>query len=115
VNNAAIVTAEMLAALPAPVQRYMNFSGVVGKPLFRRVLVRQTGRIRLGPEKRWMQFNATESYSVDPPSFTWNARVGYARLSLLAVRNSYVDGRGTLQVRLTLAVANVAIASRKQQ
>ena len=100
-NNAAIVTAEMLAGLPAPVQRYMNFCGVVGRPLVKSVIVKQTGRIRLGPGKRWMQFRATESYSVDPPSFTWDARVGYGRLSLLAVRDSYVDGKGAVRVRLT--------------
>jgi hypothetical protein len=47
-----------------------------------------------------MQFRATESYSVDPPSFTWDARVGYGRLSLLAVRDSYVDGKGAVRVRL---------------
>ena len=99
-TTAAIVTPEMLAGLPTPVQRYMNFSGVVGRPLVKSAVVKQTGRIRLGPEKRWMQFRATESYSVDPPSFTWDARVGYGRLSFLAVRDSYVDGKGAVRVRL---------------
>jgi len=99
-NTAGIVTPEMLAGLPAPAQRYMSFSGVVGRPLVKRVMVKQTGRIRLGPEKRWMQFRATESYSVDPPSFIWDARVGYGRLPLLAVRDSYVDGKGAVCVRL---------------
>lgn len=97
-NTAAIVTPEMLAGLPTPVRQYMNYSGVVGMPLVRSVIVKQAGRIRLGPEKRWMQFRATESYSVDPPSFTWDARVGYGRLSLLAVRDSYVDGKGAVRV-----------------
>ena len=98
-NTAAIVTPEMLAGLPTPVRRYMNFSGVVGRPLVKSVIVKQTGRIHLAPEKRWMQFRATESYSVDPPSFTWDARVGYGRLSLLEVRDSYVDGKGAVRVR----------------
>jgi hypothetical protein len=49
VNNPAIVTAEILAGLPAPVQRYKNFSEVVGRPLVKSVIVKQTGRIRLGP------------------------------------------------------------------
>jgi hypothetical protein len=100
VNNTGIITAEMLAGLPGPVQRYMSFSGVVGRRLVKSVIVKQTGRIRLGPEKRWMHFGATESYSVDPPSFTWDARVGYGPLSLLAVRDSYVDGKGAVRVRL---------------
>ncbi len=72
-NTAAIVTPEMLAGLPAPVQRYMKFSGVVGEPLVKRIILKQTGRIRLGPEKRWMKFT---------------------------VRDSYVDGKGAVRVRL---------------
>lgn len=99
-TTTAIVSPEMLAGLPTPVQRYMNFSGVVGRPLVKSAVVKQTGRIRLGPEKRWMQFRATESYSIDPPSFTWDARVGYGRLSFLAVRDSYIDGKGAVRVRL---------------
>ncbi len=99
-TTSAIVTPEMLAGLPTPVQRYMKFSGVVGRPLVKSVIVKQTGRIRLAPERRWMQFRANESYSVDAPSFTWDARVGYGRLSLLAVRDSYVDGKGAVRVRL---------------
>jgi hypothetical protein len=50
----------MLVGLPTPVQRYMDFSGVVGKPLVKRALVRQIGRIRLGPEKRFFAFEVNE-------------------------------------------------------
>jgi hypothetical protein len=98
--STAIVTREMLRRLPSPVQRYLEFSGVVGKPLVRTAVVRQTGRIRLGPQKRWMQFRATESYSVDPPRFVWDARVGYGPLPFLSVRDSYVEGKGAVRAKL---------------
>jgi hypothetical protein len=78
VNAAPIVTPEMLARLPTSVQRYVNFSGVVRQPQVQTVIVAQTGKIRLGPEKRWMQFKATESYSVDPPSWSYPTK-GAAR------------------------------------
>jgi len=96
----AIVTPEMLRGLPSSVQRYLEFSGVVGRPIVRTVTVKQTGRIRLGPEKRWMRFRAMESYSVDPPGFTWDARVGYGRFPLLTVRDSYVEGKGAVRAKL---------------
>ena len=31
-TNQQVITAQMLENLPEPVQRYMDFSGVVGKP-----------------------------------------------------------------------------------
>jgi hypothetical protein len=99
-NNAAIVTSQMLACLPEPVHRYFEFSGVLGKPIVRTVIVRQTGRIRTGPEKPWMRFRATESYSLDPPSFVWKAVAGYGPLPLLIVRDSYIEGKGGVQVKL---------------
>jgi hypothetical protein len=99
-SSATMVTPEMLIGLPGPVRRYLEFSGVVGKPIVRAVVVKQTGRIRLGPEKRWMEFKATESYSVDPPSFVWDARVGYSSIPVLTVRDSYTKGRGAIRAKL---------------
>jgi len=83
-----VVTVEMLAGLPEPVRKYLKWSKVLGKPLVRRVTVKQTGRIRQSPQKPWMQFRATESYSIDPPGFVWDASAGYGRLPLFTVRDS---------------------------
>jgi hypothetical protein len=57
-NSSAIITSEMLAGLPEPVRRYLEFSGVLGKPFVRSAIVKQTGKIRQGPEKPWMHFRA---------------------------------------------------------
>jgi Family of unknown function (DUF6544) len=99
-SSAASVSSEMLVGLPEPIRKYLAFTGVVGKPVVKTATVKQTGRIRLGPEKRWMKFKATESYSVDPPSFVWDARVGYGPIPVLTVRDSYINGRGTINAKL---------------
>jgi hypothetical protein len=62
-GSPATVTAEMLRGLPSSVRKHLEFSGVVGKPLVRTVTVKQTGKIRQSPEKPWMQFRATETFS----------------------------------------------------
>jgi hypothetical protein len=41
-----LVTAEMLQNLPEPVQRYMTYTGVVGKPWIDNVHLNYTGRFR---------------------------------------------------------------------
>ncbi len=99
-SSAATVSCEMIAPLPEPVRRYLEFSGVAGKPLVRSVTVKQTGRIRQSPEKPWMPFRAIETYSLDPPGFIWQAKAYRGRFPILTVRDSYVEGRGGMRVRL---------------
>jgi hypothetical protein len=46
-----IVTEDDLAPLPMPVQRYLRFTQVVGKPRVKCVKVRQTGWMRTGSNR----------------------------------------------------------------
>jgi hypothetical protein len=95
-----VVTAEMLQGLPAPVQRYLTYTGVVGKPMVSTVRLEMTGRIRQAEEQSWMGLEANEFYTVSPPAFTWHATTKMAGLPLVRVRDSYLDGEGGLQVSL---------------
>jgi uncharacterized protein DUF6544 len=96
----AVITAGMLVGLPQPVRRFLEFPRVLRKSLPSRVVVQQTGRIRQAPQKPWMKFRATESYSIDPPGFVWNATAGYGHLPLFKVQDSYVEGKGLMRVKL---------------
>ena len=49
-----------LAGLPPAVQRYLRNAGVVGQPRVRHVRARMHGRIRSGPDVRWMPFSAEQ-------------------------------------------------------
>jgi hypothetical protein len=99
-HNASIVTTEMLEKLPAPVQRYMAFSGVVGKPWIESVYLKQTGRFRQGLERPWMLLTAKEFYTTKPPTLVWNARFKVAGLPLLRARDSYEAGLGHMYGKL---------------
>ena len=57
------VTQEMLNGLPEPVQRYLDYTGVVGKPWVNTVHLKQTGRFRQGLERPWMPMVAEQSYT----------------------------------------------------
>jgi hypothetical protein len=48
VKSDRLVTANVLADLPEPVQRYMTYTGVVGKPWIDTVRLRQRGKFRHG-------------------------------------------------------------------
>lgn len=68
-NNRRLVTAEMLHDLPEPVQRYMAYTGVLGKPWIDTVRIKYAGRFRMAADKPWMPMTATQSYTTDPPGF----------------------------------------------
>lgn len=95
-----IVTKKMLEKLPAPVRRYMDYTGVVGKPWIESVYLKQSGRFRQGLERPWMPLAAEEFYTTDPPSLVWNARFKIAGLPLLRARDSYESGQGHMYGKL---------------
>lgn len=95
-----LVTAEMLQRLPPPVQRYLTYSGVIGRPIVRSARLEMTGRIRPAEQQPWMELEADEFYTVSPPAFTWHATTKMAGLPLVRVRDSYIEGEGGLQVSL---------------
>jgi hypothetical protein len=95
-----VVTGEMLAPLPEPVQRYLRYSGVVGKPLVKTVRLKQRGRIRENPEQPWMAYTAEQYYSVSPPAFIWRASTSLAGLPLVRIRDRYEGGEGHMWVSL---------------
>jgi hypothetical protein len=89
-----LVTSEMLQNLPEPVQRYLNYTGVIGKAWVHTVHLKQTGRFRQGLERPWMPMVAEQSYTTNPPGFVWNARFKVAGLPLLRARDKYEAGHG---------------------
>jgi hypothetical protein len=93
-NDGRLVTADMLQDLPEPVQRYMAYTGVVGKPWIDTVRVQHAGRFRLGQDRPWMPMRAVQTYTTGPPGFFWKARFKMAGLWLLSAQDRYEGGQG---------------------
>jgi hypothetical protein len=95
-----LVSASVLTELPAPVQRYMRFTGVLGKPWIHSVVLTQVGRFRQGLDRPWMPMTAKQIYTVSPVSFAWDARFRIMGLPLLRARDEYSSGRGRMHAKL---------------
>ncbi len=89
-----LITEDMLDQLPEPVQRYMRWTGVAGRPWIHTARVRQEGRFRLGADRPWMPMKAEQVYTVDPPGMRWRARFKMFGLPLFSANDSYRDGQG---------------------
>jgi hypothetical protein len=101
-----------LARLPAPVQRFLRVSGVVGQPRVRNVRARMHGRIRNGPDAAWMPFTAEQVNFFDRPS-----RFFYMTASRMLVPfqgyHRYEGARATMTVKVAAAFTVVGPAADK--
>jgi len=101
-----VVTEADLAPLPDPVRRYLRATGVVGQPRVRNYRLRFRGRIRSGPDARWMPFVADQQSFVREP-----ARLFWMRATTLGVPveafHRLAGGRATMRVKAAGAVTLV--------
>ena len=100
VKSARLVTVEMIQNLPEPVQRYLTYTDVIGKPWIDSVQLKQVGRFRQALDRPWMPMTATQKYSIDPPSFVWDARFKIAGVPLMRARDKYESGQGHMFGRI---------------
>ncbi|MBA9077177.1 hypothetical protein FHS90_001888 [Rufibacter quisquiliarum] len=78
-----------VAHLPAPVQRWLHRSNVVGKQPLQTAYLQQQGQLRTSPDGAWMPVQAEQFFTVDTPGFLWVAQVQAAPMVHLAGRDKY--------------------------
>jgi hypothetical protein len=97
-SPARAVVAEDLAQLPPPVKRWLEVSGVVGRPRARAVRLRQRGEMRTSPDGAWMPAAAEQYFVVDDPGFVWHVDVTMMHVLPIAGRDAYVGGKGNMLI-----------------
>lgn len=94
-----IVTAQELATLPAPVRRWLEVSGVVGKPRAKTVQLIQRGELRTSPDAKFMHAAATQHFTLEQPGFVWKVDVTMWGLPIVG-RDQYLEGRARMLIKL---------------
>ena len=96
-----IITEGDLAPLPEPVQRYLRYAQVLGKPKVKCIKVRQKGLMRTSPTQKWMPVEAVQySTLAGPLSRTWYAQIKMGPFTLLNGYDLYDNGTGHMLMRL---------------
>lgn len=98
-SDPAVVAETDIISLPEPVQRYMRFMGVVGRPRDWSFRAHMTGTFRTSPEQEWAPMEAWQ----------YDSRAALARLFYLKVRmfgflpvlgrDTYLGGQGRMLIR----------------
>lgn len=101
--DAAQVSAADIASLPAPVQRYLRFAGVVGKPRVWTYRLHYQGGLRSAPGKAFMQGTTDQQSFVKPPARHFLVRMSMAGIPAEAYHR-YVGPAATFKVRLASLV-----------
>lgn len=98
-HSGRIVTQEDLVGLPQNVQKWLEYSQVIGKEIHT-VRLKQKAEMRTKPDQPWLATQAEQYFSADKPGFIWNAKIQFAPLIHLVGRDKYVDGNGHMLIKL---------------
>jgi hypothetical protein len=88
-----------LAELPAPVQRYFAFAGVLDHAPVRLAYMRHGGTFRASVDGAWMPIVGEELFSVNPPGFVWKGVINMAPGVAVTARDYYIAPRGNMLIR----------------
>jgi hypothetical protein len=94
-----ILRPDDIASLPAPVQRWLQASGAIGRPRARTVRLVQRGGLRTAPDQPYLPAEAKQYFIVDEPGFVWSVDVTMMRVVPVVGRDTYVDGRGRMLIK----------------
>jgi hypothetical protein len=87
-----------LAALPAPVRRWLESSGALRGARPTRVELTQVGELHTSAKGAWMPVEARQIVDLDDPAFLWLLRGRAFAVLPLDGRDSWRDGRGRMYV-----------------
>ena len=89
-----------MPALPSPVARYFAFALPPGHRNVTAARAKWTGTFLTKRGAKPSAFVAVQHFSVRPPGFVWDAKIKMIPLLPTFVRDSYVDGTGSMRARV---------------
>lgn len=110
---ASVVGRAELEHLPAPVRRWLEASGVVGREPIRSVRLKQLGDLRTSPDAAWMPARAEQYFSVPSPAFVWRVDATMMHVLPIVGRDKYVAGHGNMLIKAASIVSVVDAADEK--
>lgn len=108
-----IIRKEEIEGLPQGVQRWLQYSGIIGQERISTLRSKQRGMMRLGEDQNWMPVEAEQYFTTEEPGFIWRAEVKAAPLVTIAARDKYLEGKGNMLIK-PLSLFKAADATGKE-
>ena len=101
------VSPESIEHLPAPVQKWLIKSGVIGMVKANIVHLKQKGTMRQKPEGKWLPMEAEQYITANLPGFIWNGTMGNSFITING-RDKYINGKGNMLIKVmsTIPIGN---------
>ena len=103
-----VVSEERVALLPAPVQKWMNASGMIGRQQIRHVQLKQNFNLKLQPDQEeWYLGKARQEVWTQEPAFVWTLDLKMMSVLQIAGRDRFADGKGAMLIKMLSLVPMV--------
>lgn len=112
-NKGEIVTKTDIEELPRNVQKWLEYSGVIGKERITAVRLKQKAEMRLEKDKSWMPVQAEQYFTSEKPGFIWKANIKAAPIIHITGRDKYENGKGNMLIKI-LSLFTVADSQGKE-
>ncbi len=100
-KSSKIITEDMTSGLPAPVQKWLNNSGIVGKEEIKNVFLKQKVLMKMKPDQEdWSDATAEQYFNAQTPAFIWKVNMQMMPFISLAGRDKFENGKGEMLIKV---------------
>lgn len=94
-----LITKVDIRDLPEPVQRYLNYTGILDKEKIETVKLRYKGSFRIRKDQKGMPLKVEQYYTIDPPAFVWYGSIEPFPLISVKARDMFHSGKGNMLIK----------------
>lgn len=98
-SSSTIIRKEDIEGLPLNVQKWLEYSGIIGQEKITSVRLIQKAEMRLGADSSWMPVIAEQYFTTVEPGFIWKAKIKPAPFIHIVGRDKYYQGKGSMLIK----------------
>jgi len=100
-SESKIITDTDVNELPTPVYKWIQNTGMIGKPVIQSAYVKQKALMKMKPEQKdWKPAKAEQFTVMDVPAFIWTVNMNIAPFIKIKGRDKFVNGKGEMLVKM---------------
>lgn len=100
-SDSHIITDADVKELPAPVYKWIQNTGMLGKPTIQSAYIKQNALMKMNPQQKDWKSAKAEQYTTMPvPAFIWTVKMDMAPFIKVKGRDKFVNGKGEMLIKI---------------